>query len=133
MSEAAANGLQIEVTQTEGAPVLLALGGELDLVSSTAFTRAVADLQQLQPARVVIDLAGLTFVDSSGVNALVQAVRAVEADGGGAVLAAPSPPTLRILEITRAGEIVPIVADREAALAHIALGPRHGTAADDVR
>jgi anti-sigma B factor antagonist len=133
MSEAAENGLQIEVTQTEGSPVLVALVGELDLVSASAFIRAVADLQPLLPTQVVIDLSGLTFVDSSGVNALVQAVRAVEADGGGAVLAAPSAPTRRVLEITRAGEIVPIVADRQAALAHVAPGPRHDTAADDVR
>ena len=37
---------------------------------------------------VVIDVAGLTFIDSSGINALVQAARAVEARGGRAVLAA---------------------------------------------
>jgi anti-anti-sigma factor len=133
VSETAESGLQIEVTQTEGAPVLVVLVGELDLLSVHSFTRAVADLQPLLPAQVVIDLAGLTFVDSSGVNALVQAARTVEADGGGAVLAAPSAPTRRVLEITRAGEIVPIVADRETALVHAALGPRHDAAADDLR
>jgi len=134
VSEAADNGLQIEVTQTAAdGPVLVVVAGELDLVSSSAFTRAVTDLQQSLPAQVVIDLAGLSFVDSSGVNALVQAVRSIEADGGGAVLAAPSPPTRRVLEITRAGEIVPIAADREAALALAALGSRHDAAADDAR
>jgi anti-sigma B factor antagonist len=125
LSEAADIGLRIEVTRVgDDGPLLVVLTGELDLVSTSAFTRAIADLQPSLPAQVVVDLAGLTFVDSSGVNALVQAVRAVETDGGRAVLAAPSAPTRRILEITRAGEIVPIAPDRETAVRHAELASR---------
>ena len=42
------------------------------------------------PAHVVFDLSGLAFIDSSGINALVQAVRTVEAAGGTGVVSAPS-------------------------------------------
>jgi anti-sigma B factor antagonist len=134
VSEAADDGLQIDVTQAaDDGPVLVALDGELDLVSSRTFLQAVAELQRLQPAQVVFDLAGLAFVDSSGINALVQAVRAIEAEGGGAVLAAPSGPARRVFEITRAHEIVTIAEDRETALHHATLALEHDTAADDVR
>ena len=60
---------------------------------------------------MVVDLAGLTFIDSSGINALVRAASTVEARGGTAVLAAPSPAARRVFEITAESQVVTVVAE----------------------
>jgi len=64
----------------------------------------------------VIDVAGITFIDSSGINALIRAVRAVEARGGTAVVASPSAVAQRVFEITLLPQLVPVEQDRTTAL-----------------
>jgi anti-sigma B factor antagonist len=113
MSGAPDQALHIDVF-TEDGHMLVVLAGELDLVSADSFARSIAELPS--PSRVVVDLSGLTFVDSSGVNVLVQSVRAIEIRGGRAVLAAPSPFTRRVFEITRLTDIVTVADDRNGAL-----------------
>jgi anti-anti-sigma factor len=108
VSEAAA-GLQIEISSvSDGTPVLVALAGEMDIVSSRKFTEAVFELEKEAPDRIVVDLAGLTFIDSSGINVLVQAARTIEARGGSIVLAAPSRHVRHVFEIARVGDVVEI-------------------------
>ena len=68
----------------------------------------MTELEQSIPERIVIDLAGLTFIDSSGINVLVQAARTIEARGGSIVLAAPSRHVRRVFEIARVGDIVEV-------------------------
>ena len=110
--------LVIEITRPHEGVLLFVLTGELDIYSAADFDRRIADLDGDLPAHVVIDLAGLTFVDSSGINALVQAVRSIETRGGTAVLAGPRPEARRVFEITGLPEVVPVEQDREAALSH---------------
>jgi anti-anti-sigma factor len=69
------------------------------------------------PLGVVVDLAGISFIDSSGINALVQAMKAVEARGGTAVVSSPSTVAQRVFAITRLAEIVSVESDRAVALA----------------
>ena len=88
----------------------------MDVLSSPSFTEAMAELEQERPDGVVIDVAGLTFIDSSGINALVQAARAVEARGRRAVLAAPGTHVQRVFDITHVPEIVAVASDRDEAL-----------------
>ena len=59
---------------------------------------------------------GSAFIDSSGINALVQAVRRIESQGGTAVLAAPSPEAKRVFDIIGLSQVVSIVQDANAAL-----------------
>ena len=49
---------------------------------------------------VVVDLAGLTFIDSSGLGAILTARQRVMNDGGSLVVCRPKPGVLRVLEIT---------------------------------
>lgn len=68
---------------------LVTLRGELDFASGEPPSTAFADLTG-GPRRVVVDLAGLELVDSSGVKMLVAAAQAVEDAGGTLVLAGPT-------------------------------------------
>ncbi|HEY1444428.1 MAG TPA: STAS domain-containing protein [Acidimicrobiales bacterium] len=73
------------------------LRGELD--ASTAWE--LADHLIGPPGSlVVVDLAGLSFIDSSGLGAIHAARRRVIEDGGNLVVCRPTPAVLRVLEIT---------------------------------
>ncbi len=75
-----------------GDAVVVALRGELDVADAAA----AADDQVL-----VVDLAGLKFIDSSGVAALARARAHARLTGGDLLLAAPQRQVLRMLAITR--------------------------------
>jgi anti-sigma B factor antagonist len=108
--------LSIEVTRPEDGVVLVALGGEVDILSVTELRRRTGELDVLMPAHVVFDLSKLEFIDSSGINALVQAVRAIEDLGGTGVIAAASPEARRVFEIIGLSQVVSVVQDLAAAL-----------------
>jgi stage II sporulation protein AA (anti-sigma F factor antagonist) len=108
--------LTIEVSRPADGVVLVALAGEVDILSVDELRRRAAELEPLLPAHVVFDLERLTFIDSSGINALVQAVRSIEARGGTGVLAAPSPEARRVFDIIGLSQVVSVVQNREAAL-----------------
>jgi STAS domain len=50
---------------------------------------------------VIVDLAGLEFIDSSGIAALVRVRRHARDAGGDLLLAAPQRPVLPVLTVTR--------------------------------
>ncbi len=61
-----------------GGAVVVTVSGELDVASAPSFRRNVLALFALPVEVVTLDLAGLTFMDSSGVNVLTR-VRRVRA------------------------------------------------------
>jgi anti-sigma B factor antagonist len=56
--------------------------GELDLDHTEEFQRAIEKAVASEAAKVLVDLDGLWFIDSTGLRALVAAAR-YDADGGG--------------------------------------------------
>jgi anti-sigma B factor antagonist len=76
---------------------VVALRGELD--ASTAWELA-HHLTGPPGSLVVVDLAGLTFIDSSGLGAIHTARRRMMQDGGTLVVCRPTPAVLRVFEIT---------------------------------
>lgn len=87
-------------TRGSHGPVVVALRGELDVMhaaSVAAQLSAVAARGRV----VIVDLAGLEFIDSSGIAALVRVRRHARDAGGDVLLAAPQRPVLRVLAVTR--------------------------------
>ena len=113
MSQAPGEVLQIDVSTGGDGSVVLTLTGEFDLVSVDAFDDVLAEIQSRRPERTVMDVSGLAFLDSSGINALLRATKALQAEGGTVVLRSPSMATRRILEITHVTELVAIVEDAD--------------------
>jgi anti-sigma B factor antagonist len=63
----------------DGAGVsVVELGGELDMSNVGQAQQRLADLIQTRPQRLIFDLAGITFMDSSGLGLLVSARRESE-------------------------------------------------------
>jgi anti-sigma B factor antagonist/stage II sporulation protein AA (anti-sigma F factor antagonist) len=86
----------ISVSQNDGTSIVR-MSGELDLASSD---RLSALLAELSDRTVVVDLAGLTFIDSSGIAALVAAKDRLQSAGRELVLTRPQPNVDRVLEMT---------------------------------
>ena len=81
-----------------GGHVVVALRGELDLLYAPAVATALADLAARQP-RIILNLAGLEFIDASGTAALGHGRRRARNAGGDLLLAAPPQPVRRVLAI----------------------------------
>jgi anti-sigma B factor antagonist len=93
----------LRITETrEGSTLTLSLSGELDLATrervEAALTRAVTDPGV---TRIVLDLSGLTFMDSSGVHLALQADERCRAVSRRLLVVAGSDHTRRIFQLTR--------------------------------
>ena len=80
--------------------VVVALDGELDLVDAADVAAALVTVAASEP-EIIMDLAALEFIDSSGVAALVRGREHARHAGGDLLLAAPQQPVLRVLAMTR--------------------------------
>jgi anti-sigma B factor antagonist len=80
--------------------VVVALRGQLDLVDAAGVAAALATVAAREP-QIIVDLAALEFIDSSGVAALERGRTHARHAGGDLLLAAPRQPVLRVLALTR--------------------------------
>jgi anti-anti-sigma factor len=80
------------------APRLLVAPEQMDFEARDAFDRLLADVDPTE--RVVVDCGGVAFMDSSGLNALLTALRRQEDGGGELRLQDPSPAVARLLGLT---------------------------------
>lgn len=84
---------EVSVVQ-DGDSVTIALGGELDLATVDQAREALGSVPA--GASVVLDLTGLTFIDSTGLGLIAEA--AVRSEGELAVI--PDVRTRRLLDLT---------------------------------
>lgn len=92
------------VTQEPGATVI-SLTGELDVYTSPALKDTLTQLADDDARAVTFDLAGLEFVDSTGLGVLVSALTRSQELGGRATLRRPKPAIAKLLEITGLGTL----------------------------
>src|SRR5258706_16422091 len=88
-----------ENQRTDG-QVVVALRGKLDELDAASLAAALAEVAAREPV-IIVDLAGLAFIDSSGVEALVLVRKQARQAGGDLLLAAPQAPVMRFLTVTR--------------------------------
>ena len=80
--------------------VALRLTGEMDIATAPQLVAAMRSLSRRDMQHVWLDLAGLTFVDASGLAALVEARMLVARAGGRLTLHGVRPLARRLLTIT---------------------------------
>jgi anti-sigma B factor antagonist len=80
---------------------VLTANGELDIFTASDVATSLRDAQDQGCSHIVIDLAGVSFVDASALGVFAR-TRASLADGGGTMeFVAPSPQFLRLCSIIR--------------------------------
>ncbi len=77
----------------------LALSGELD-ASSAALCQAALEAMQPTDGQALVDVSGITFIDSTGLRVFVKAHQRAESGSVKLVLLDASPTVLRLMEIT---------------------------------
>lgn len=106
--------LKITTRDAETGPVL-EIFGELDYANVTDLHRLLDGLTLRPGQRLVVDMSGLEFCDSSGITALLAARSHAEAVQADVALAAVPANTLRVLRIVGLDQIFAIHPDRESA------------------
>jgi anti-sigma B factor antagonist len=76
------------------------LHGDLDLQSAPALSEQLDELAARQAVLVIVSLSNVTFLDSSGLRALVHGARALEEAGGRLLVEGASGAVARVLEVT---------------------------------
>ena len=79
--------------------VVLALVGELDVVSAPELAQCLEQVLAQPDARVMVDLDDLRFVDSAGVSMLIKAKQDFEANGRTLVLRRPTEQLERVFAL----------------------------------
>lgn len=104
----------VRATAVRGHPVL-AVEGELDLLTAPVLTDAVHKALAERPPVLVIDLTGTTFLDSTGAREVARSARRATADGSALQLVCPKGnyPVRLVLDLLNLAALVPVLESTE--------------------
>jgi len=92
--------------------VIVTASGEIDLYTAPALQAELAAvLGGGHPVRVVVDLSGVEFCDSTGMNVLLSAMKRARERGGALDLAGPQPAVRKVLQVTGLDSVFNVVED----------------------
>lgn len=95
--------------------VILTLRGELDIYTVPTFRRSTAPVAA-GASGLVLDMDGVTLLDSSGLGAIVALRSRLGHAGAGVAIASTARPVLRVFEVTGLIGTFPVGDDVEAAI-----------------
>lgn len=101
----------------EGDWVVLTVGGEVDLATAPAFRERLVELIAAGEHHVVVDLSGTDFLDSTGLGAIVTALKRIRAHDGDLRLVITSDRIRKVFEITSLDRVLRIYDSVAAAAA----------------
>jgi anti-anti-sigma factor len=104
----------------------VSLTGDLVANTATQLKEQLALLAQQGVVRIVLNLRNVNFMDSSGLNAFIEAHKQFLARGGRIILLAPTGAVSRVFKITGADRKFRIAATREQCLALLQEGKSPG-------
>lgn len=103
--------------RSEGDAIVVALSGEVDLDSSPKVRGVLLDSVR-EKRSVLVDMAGVSYIDSSGIASLVEAYQSARRDNTPFALVAVSEAAMRVLELARLDQVFAIHASVSEAMAH---------------
>jgi anti-sigma B factor antagonist len=109
--------LQIEMQPEHGRVTVLAPRGRLDMASAPAFREQVKQLIESGTIRLVVDLGGVSFVDSSGLGAVIGGLKVARQAGGNLRVARANQQVLLVLDLTSLNRVLPPYTTVEEAVA----------------
>jgi anti-sigma B factor antagonist len=79
---------------------MVVLTGEIDISTSSRVREALMAISHSGEISVVVDMANVTFMDSTGLAALVGPLKRFRSMNGGVALRSPNKSVLKVLELT---------------------------------
>jgi anti-sigma B factor antagonist len=95
-------------THSQSGATVVAADGEIDLHTAPALRDTLGQLEQSGAREIVVDLSGVGFLDSSALGTLVGAHKDLHASGGILKVVCAQPNILKVFEITRLSEVIPV-------------------------
>jgi anti-sigma B factor antagonist len=87
---------------------LIRVAGELDLLTTPTLGRELHAARD-QGVTAVLDLSDVTFIDSTGLQLLLEASSLSAANGWAFFIARPSAVVQRLVDVSRTAELLPLV------------------------
>jgi anti-sigma B factor antagonist len=111
----------MQITErTEGTIPIISISGDIDLESSPQLRDFLKPKAAQKVPRLLLDFAGVNYIDSSGLATLIEYFQAVQGFGGKLALAALSARVKNVFEIVRLEQIFALYPDVPSALAALA-------------
>lgn len=111
--------LDVTPSVPDPAVMVVSIGGELDVATAPLVRQELLSLAARGHHRVVLDLAGVDFLDSTGLGVVLGALRRARSGGGELALARLEPQVRRVFEITRLAEVMALCADVDSAVSTV--------------
>ncbi len=108
--------MKIQTRQGGQGVDILALEGELDFHATVEVRDTLSKLTDKQASQVLIDFAGVSYIDSSGLAIFVEAFQKIKRSGGKLVLFGLIPAVRSVFEIARLDSIFRLAASEQEAL-----------------
>lgn len=94
------------VSETAGADVVVVkVHGEVDVYTAPKMKEEMQRCIDTGLTNVVVDLAGVAYMDSSGLGVLIGALKRAREAGGELIVSAPNARIARIMDVTGLGRI----------------------------
>lgn len=94
-------------TGDRGDLTVVTVKGEVDLYTAPSLKERIADLVSSGRTRIAVNLAGVEFMDSSGLGVLIGGLKRCKEAGGSLALVAPREPVMKVLAITGLDKVLP--------------------------
>ena len=94
---------------------MLVLQGEIDLHESPRVKEGLLQLLEENPRHVFVDLSRVTYIDSSGLAVLIEAMQRINAYGGRLALIGVHDAVENIMRIARLDQVFHIFPDKASA------------------
>ncbi len=114
--------IETSLRQREGVPILDVVG-EIDIYTTPQFKEAVSAVIDGNESAIVINMAHVTYMDSSGFGTLLSATKRLRPVDGALYLAACNDAIQRMLQITRLNTIFGVYETEDEALAAVKSAP----------
>lgn len=85
----------------------LSLYGELDLATADVFESALGDVEDGDAERIVVDLSGLSFIDSTGLATLIEAEKRSRLDSSRLAFLRGPGHVQRLFKLTQVEDFLP--------------------------
>lgn len=108
--------MDFEVTHVDADAAVVGCTGRLNMVAAPGLREAIAGLVTQGRARVVVDLAGVEFIDSSGLGSLIGCLKTARQAEGDLRIARPTKQVLTVLQLSNIDRILRPYDSVEAAL-----------------
>lgn len=106
--------LPVSITQEDG-HVIVRPTGEIDLSRAPSFRESLMRVSQQRPHRMIVDLEDVSYMDSSGVATLVEAMQTARKSGYSLVLCRMDDRVRSIFEIAKLDVVFKIVGSLDEA------------------